>query len=115
MNQDCIFCRIIEGSAKAQIVYQDDALVVFKDIRPKAPVHLLLVPRKHIPTLLDLEPGDENLMGRIFQAAASVAREQGLEEKGFRVVVNCGAQAGQTVFHIHFHLMGGRTLTWPPG
>jgi histidine triad (HIT) family protein len=115
MNQDCIFCRIIEGSAKAQIVYQDDALVVFKDIRPKAPVHLLLVPRKHIPTLLDLELGDENLMGRIFHAAASVAREQGLEEKGFRVVVNCGAQAGQTVFHIHFHLMGGRTLTWPPG
>jgi histidine triad (HIT) family protein len=115
MNEDCIFCRIIEGSAKAQIVYQDDALVVFKDIRPKAPVHLLLVPRKHIPTLLDLEPGDEDLMGRIFRAAAGVAREQGLEEKGFRVVVNCGAQAGQTVFHIHFHLMGGRNLTWPPG
>jgi histidine triad (HIT) family protein len=115
MNQDCIFCRIIEGSAKAQIVYQDDALIVFRDIRPKAPVHLLLVPRKHIPTLLDLETGDESAIGKIFQAASRVAREQGLAEKGFRVVVNCGEQAGQTVFHLHFHLMGGRTLTWPPG
>ncbi|MGH7833472.1 MAG: histidine triad nucleotide-binding protein [Candidatus Binatia bacterium] len=115
MNQDCIFCRIIEGSAKAQIVYQDAALVVFKDLRPKAPVHLLLVPRKHIPTLLDLETGDESLIGSIFQAASRVAREQGLAEKGFRVVVNCGEQAGQTVFHLHFHLMGGRSLAWPPG
>jgi histidine triad (HIT) family protein len=115
MNQDCIFCRIIEGSAKAQIVYQDDALVAFKDIRPKAPVHLLLVPRKHIPTLLDLEAGDEGVIGSIFQAASRVAHEQGLAEKGFRLVVNCGEQAGQTVFHLHFHLMGGRTLTWPPG
>jgi histidine triad (HIT) family protein len=115
MNQECIFCRIVDGTGKARVVYQDDLLLVFEDIRPKAPIHLLLVPRKHVATLLDLQEGDESLIGRIFLTASKVAREQGLAEKGFRVVVNCGEQAGQTVFHIHFHLMGGRRLAWPPG
>ena len=112
---DCLFCGIIEGKIKGELVYQDDSVVAFKDIGPKAPVHILIVPRKHIPTLLDLEPSDGPLVGEIFRVAAKLAAEQGIAEKGFRVVVNSGADAGQTVFHLHYHLLGGRHLSWPPG
>jgi len=112
---DCLFCGIIEGKIKGELVYQDDSVVAFKDIGPKAPVHILIVPRKHIPTLLDLEPSDGPLVGEIFRVAAKLAAEQGIAEKGFRVVVNSGADAGQTVFHLHYHLLGGRHLGWPPG
>ena len=97
------------------MVYQDSSVVAFKDINPKAPVHILIVPRKHIATLLDLEPGDRELDGDVFAAASQVARDQGIAENGFRVVANCGPGAGQSVYHIHFHLLGGRHFSWPPG
>lgn len=112
---DCLFCGIIKGEIKGEFVYQDDSLVAFKDINPKAPVHLLIVPRKHVATLLDVEPGDRELIGDIFQAASRLAKEHGIDKDGFRVVVNCGAGAGQSVFHLHYHLLGGRALSWPPG
>ena len=112
---ECLFCGIIEGKIKGEVVYQDDTVVAFKDINPRAPVHLLIVPRKHIATLLDLDPADGALIGNIFQVAARLARDHGIAKGGFRVVVNCGAGAGQSVFHIHYHLLGGRSFTWPPG
>jgi len=112
---ECLFCGIIEGEIKGDIVYQDDSVVAFRDINPKARVHLLLVPRKHIATLLDVEQGDKGLIGDIFYLAGKLARDQGISKDGFRVVVNCGAAAGQSVYHVHFHLLGGRRFTWPPG
>lgn len=112
---DCLFCGIIKGDIKGDIVYQDESVVAFKDINPKAPVHILIVPRKHVATLLDLKQADKGLVGDVFCVASQLAKEQGIAEDGFRVVVNCGAGAGQSVFHIHFHLLGGRSLTWPPG
>lgn len=105
----------MKGDVKGRIVYQDDSVVAFKDVNPKAPVHLLIVPRKHIATLLDLQPEDKSLIGDIFSVANRLAKDQGLADKGFRVVVNCGANAGQTVFHLHFHLLGDRPFSWPPG
>ena len=112
---DCLFCGIVEGKIKANLVYQDDAVVAFKDIAPRAPVHILIIPRKHIVSVLDLEPSHAVLIGGIFQVAAKLAREQGIAESGFRVVVNSGPQAGQSVFHLHYHLLGGRPMSWPPG
>ena len=112
---ECLFCGIIEGKIKGDIVYQDDSVVAFKDVGPKAPVHILIVPRKHIATVLDLGPSDGALIGDIFRVAAKLAAEQGIAQKGFRVVVKCGSDAGQTVFHLHYHLLGGRHLSWPPG
>ena len=112
---ECLFCAIVEGKIKANLVYQDDAVVAFKDIAPKAPVHILIIPRKHVVSVLDLEAGDGELTGRIFQIAAKLAREQGIAESGFRMVVNSGADAGQSVFHLHYHLLGGRRMSWPPG
>ena len=112
--QDCIFCKIIKKEIPAEIVYENDTVLVFKDIKPAAPVHLLLIPKKHIPTFFDLEEGDSRLLGDLHLAAGEVARQMGLE-KGFRLVSNCNEDAGQLVFHIHYHLMAGRTLHWPPG
>lgn len=112
---DCLFCGIIEGKIKGEIVYQDDSVVAFKDIAAKAPVHILIVPRKHIATVLDIEAGDGPLLANIFRVAAKLAEGQGIAQQGFRVVVNCGPDAGQTVFHLHYHLLGGRHLSWPPG
>jgi histidine triad (HIT) family protein len=112
---DCLFCRIIEGKIKGELVYQDSNVVAFKDIGPKAPVHILIVPRKHIATVLDLGPEDGVLVGEIFRVAAKLAQDLGIAEKGFRVVVNSGTDAGQTVFHLHYHLLGGRPMGWPPG
>jgi histidine triad (HIT) family protein len=112
---DCLFCGIAEGRIKGNIVYQDDSVVAFKDIRPQAPVHVLIVPRKHVATILDLEASDGAVTGQILSVAAKLAREQGIAESGFRVVVNSGADAGQSVFHLHFHLLGGRHFSWPPG
>ena len=112
---DCLFCRIVNGEIKGDIVYQDGSVVAFKDINPQAPVHILIVPRKHIATLLEFAEGDKGLVYDIFSAAAKLAKEQGIAKDGFRVVVNCGPGAGQTVYHIHYHLLGGRPLRWPPG
>jgi histidine triad (HIT) family protein len=112
---DCLFCSIIQGKSKGAIVYRDDEVVAFHDIRPEAPVHILIVPRKHIPSLSSLEPGDVPVLGAIFTAAAKLAKELGVAESGYRVVVNNGADAGQSVFHLHYHLLGGRPMGWPPG
>ena len=113
--RDCLFCGIVEGKVKANLVYQDDSIVAFKDIAPKAPVHILIIPRKHLVSVSDIAEADRALIGQIFQVAARLAREQGIANNGYRVVVNSGADAGQSVFHLHFHLLGGRQMTWPPG
>ena len=112
---DCLFCGIVEGKIKGEIVYQDNSVAAFKDVNPKAPIHILIVPKKHIATLLDLEPGDKGLVGEMFFVANRLAKEQGISKNGFRVAVNCGAGAGQSVFHLHLHLLGGRAFAWPPG
>jgi histidine triad (HIT) family protein len=112
---DCLFCGIIAGKVKGEIVYRDDSVVAFKDILPRAPVHILIVPRKHIATVMDLEPSDSALVGEIFRVAAKLAQDEGIAATGFRVVVNCGQDAGQSVFHLHYHLLGGRVMGWPPG
>lgn len=111
---DCLFCNIIAGKMDTEFVYEDERVVAFKDINPQAPVHILIVPRKHISTLLDLKEEDNTLIGHIYQIANKLAREYEIED-GFRVVSNCKEKGGQTVFHIHFHLLGGRKLQWPPG
>ncbi|AEG16178.1 histidine triad (HIT) protein [Desulfofundulus kuznetsovii DSM 6115] len=115
MVQDCIFCKIVKKEIPAEIVYEDDHVMAFKDIHPAAPVHLLLIPKKHIPTFFDLTDEDVSIIGRVQLAAARVARQLNLEEKGFRLVSNCKEDAGQLIFHIHYHLLGGRALQWPPG
>ena len=112
---DCLFCKIIGGQIPGNIVFQDDQLVAFKDINPQAPLHALIVPRRHIASLNDLTPGDDALVGSMFRAAAALAKEQGYAERGYRTVFNTNREAGQTVFHIHLHLLAGRALTWPPG
>jgi histidine triad (HIT) family protein len=112
---DCLFCGIVDGKIKANLVYQDERLVAFKDTNPQAPVHILIIPRKHLAGVLDVEIADGALISEIFQVAARLAREQGVAESGFRIVVNSGSNAGQSVFHLHYHLLGGRRMTWPPG
>jgi histidine triad (HIT) family protein len=112
---DCLFCGIVAEKVKANVVFKNDYVVVFKDINPKAPVHLLIIPRKHIAGVLDIEPEDDAIIGEIFQVAAQLARDHGIAESGFRVAVNSGPDAGQSVFHLHYHLLGGRQMTWPPG
>lgn len=113
--QDCIFCKIAKKEIPAEIVYEDDYVVAFKDLNPEAPVHLLLIPKKHIPTLFDLKEEDVEIAGRLQLAASHVARELGLSDRGYRLVSNCGQDAEQIVMHIHYHLMAGRSLKWPPG
>jgi histidine triad (HIT) family protein len=111
----CLFCRIVAGEIPATIVHQDDRTVAFKDINPQAPTHVLIIPRRHIATLNDLTGDDDTIVGELVRRAAAIARELGLSDRGFRTVLNCNADAGQTVFHIHLHLLGGRRLGWPPG
>jgi histidine triad (HIT) family protein len=112
---DCIFCKIVEKKIPAKIVYEDDTVLAFEDLTPQAPVHVLLIPKKHISTLLDAGDEDLNLFGHIIKAANGIAREKGIAERGFRLVANCNAESGQSVFHVHFHLLGGRPMHWPPG
>ncbi len=114
MNE-CLFCAIVEGSVKAQIVYQDDQVLAFKDIAPKAPVHILIIPRKHLAGVSNVTDQDRAVMGRIFEIAAQLARQQRIADSGYRIVVNSGADAGQSVLHLHYHLLGGRRMSWPPG
>lgn len=111
----CLFCRIVAGEIPAALVYQDDRLVAFKDINPQAPGHVLVIPRRHIATLNDLSEADDAVVGEIVRRAAAIAGELGFRDRGYRTVFNCNAEAGQTVFHIHLHLLGGRPMTWPPG
>lgn len=112
---DCLFCKIIAGEIKGTIVYQDESVIALEDINPQAPMHLLVVPRRHISTLNDLSPGDDGLVGELTRRAAALAKERGYADRGYRTVFNCNADAGQTVFHIHLHVLSGRRLTWPPG
>jgi len=113
--ESCIFCRIAAGEVAAKIVHRDEAVVAFRDVNPQAPVHVLLIPRKHIPSLCDLAAPDASLVGQIVQLAAGLAESEGIAGRGFRLVANCGPEAGQSVDHVHFHLLGGRPLGWPPG
>ncbi len=112
---DCLFCKIISGAIPAKIIYRDDLVAVFDDINPQAPVHKLIVPLHHIATLNDLHGEDDELVGHMVQTCAMLAKELGIAEDGYRVVFNCNADAGQSVFHIHAHILGGRQMTWPPG
>ena len=112
---NCLFCKIIAGDIPATKVYEDDRLIAFNDINPQAPMHVLIVPKKHVATLNDLSAGDDDLVGAMVRTAARVAKDRGHDGPGYRTVFNCNAQAGQTVFHIHLHVLGGRVLTWPPG
>jgi histidine triad (HIT) family protein len=111
----CIFCKITSGEIPSEMVYQDEQLVAIEDINPAAPLHLLLIPRKHIVNTLDLQPEDDALIGHLHRVAARIANERGVAESGFRIVTNTNGDAGQSVFHIHFHMLAGRCLTWPPG
>jgi len=113
---DCIFCKIIKGEIPSALVYENEHVVAFKDISPVAPIHLLIVPKKHIPTTMDITEEDgTTIIPQIFAAIGHLAKEFNLEQEGFRVVNNCGSYGGQTVNHLHFHLLGGRQLQWPPG
>jgi histidine triad (HIT) family protein len=112
---DCLFCRIIAGEIPGSIVYQDDNVVAFNDINPQAPTHVLIVPRRHIASLNDLKSGDDQIVGELVRRAAAIAMDRGVSAGGYRTVFNTNRDAGQTVFHIHLHLLGGRSLDWPPG
>ncbi len=112
---DCIFCKIVSKEIPSTIVYEDDKILAFKDVNPAAPVHVLIIPKQHISSVMELEAEHVNLMGHILLASQKIAKELGIDEKGFRIVNNCGDDGGQTVGHIHFHLLGGRQLQWPPG
>ena len=111
----CLFCKIAAGEIPAKIVYQDQYLLAIEDLNPAAPLHLLLIPKKHIVNTLDLLPEDDALIGHLHRIAAKIATERGVAESGFRIVANTNAAAGQSVFHIHFHLLAGRSMQWPPG
>ncbi len=112
---ECIFCRISAGEVPARKIYEDDLFIAFEDIHPQAPVHILLIPRKHIPSLAEAPASEARLLGELLLRAREIAREKGLDEDGYRLVVNTGEGAGQSVFHIHVHILGGRPMGWPPG
>ncbi|RDH87004.1 MAG: histidine triad nucleotide-binding protein [endosymbiont of Escarpia spicata] len=112
---DCLFCKMVSGDIQPNVVYEDDDVLAFRDLNPQAPTHILVIPKRHISTLNDLEPGDEALMGNLVLTAARIAEKEGIAEAGYRTLLNCNAEAGQTVFHIHLHLLGGRPMGWPPG
>jgi len=114
-NTDCLFCKIAAGDIDADIVYQTEHTVAFRDVNPQAPTHVLIVPRRHIASINALEKADAEEIGRLFLAAKDIAAQEGFADPGYRVTMNCNAAAGQTVFHIHLHLLGGRQLGWPPG
>jgi histidine triad (HIT) family protein len=112
---NCIFCRIASGDIPTNVVYQDDQVVAFRDLNPQAPTHVLVVPRRHVATLNDLGETDAELVGRMYLAARQIAADEGVAERGYRTVFNCNAEAGQSVFHLHLHVLGGRPMGWPPG
>jgi histidine triad (HIT) family protein len=112
---DCLFCKIVAREIPGSIVFEDDHVLAFNDINPQAPMHVLLVPKRHIASLNDLTPGDDQIVGELARRAAAIAKERGIADKGYRTVFNTNREAGQTVFHIHMHLLGGRSMQWPPG
>lgn len=115
VNMDCLFCTIAEGDIPADKVYEDEDILAFRDISPQAPVHILIIPRKHISSLNDLEKADNALTGKMIEVAAMLAGQEGIAESGYRTVFNCNSDGGQAVYHLHLHLIGGRQMTWPPG
>jgi histidine triad (HIT) family protein len=116
MNQpDCLFCKILSGDIPADVIYETDRVLAFRDINPQAPTHVLIIPRRHIAMINDISIDDAEDVGLLFAAAGEIAKAEGFSDDGYRVVMNCGEAAGQTVFHLHLHLLGGRTLGWPPG
>lgn len=111
----CLFCKIASGEIPADAIYEDDALLAFRDIKPQAPTHVLLIPKKHIATVNDVEADDAALLGRMMLAAKHIAQAEGLSQQGYRLVMNVNAAGGQEIYHIHLHILGGRQMTWPPG
>jgi histidine triad (HIT) family protein len=114
-NSSCLFCKIIAGEIPSKGIYEDEQLFAFEDINPQAPLHVLVIPRRHIATLNDLASGDDTLVGSMVRRAAAIAQSRGVDGSGYRTVLNCNSDAGQSVFHIHLHLLGGRAMSWPPG
>lgn len=114
-SADCLFCKILAGDIPADIIFESDDALAFRDINPQAPTHVLIIPREHIATINELDAGDEAVVGNLFLVAKQIAKQEGIADAGYRVVMNCNAAAGQTVFHLHLHLLGGRQLGWPPG
>ncbi len=112
---DCLFCKMVAGTIKANTVFETDHVLAFRDIHPQAPTHVLVIPKRHIATINDLTSADAQLVGEMLLAAQTVAQHEGIAERGYRTVMNCNADAGQSVFHIHLHVLGGRALSWPPG
>ena len=112
---DCLFCKIRDGEIPCEKVFENDEILAFHDVNPQAPVHILIVPKKHIATVNDIEESDIGTVGKMMLAASEIANDNGIAEEGYRLVMNCNAKAGQTVFHIHLHLLGGRVMTWPAG
>ena len=115
MSSDCLFCKILAGEIPAELVYESDTAVAFRDINPQAPTHVLVIPRKHISTINDITADDEAVVGSLYSAAREIAAAEGISDDGYRAVMNCNEGAGQSVFHIHLHVLGGRPMTWPPG
>ncbi len=112
---DTLFGKIARGEIPADIVYEDEDVLAFRDVAPQAPIHILVIPRKSIPTINDLQPGDAELVGKLYLAAKKIAEDEGIAEAGYRTVINCNAGGGQTIYHMHLHLLGGRPMHWPPG
>ena len=112
---DCLFCKMVAGEIKPAKVYEDENILAFRDINPQAPLHVLVVPKEHIATLNDLEDEQSSLIGKLYLAAKQIAMQEGFSERGYRTVMNCNAEAGQSVYHIHLHLLAGREMRWPPG
>jgi histidine triad (HIT) family protein len=112
---DCLFCRMVKGEIKPDVVHEDEDVLAFRDLNPQAPVHVLVIPKLHLATLNDLDESHAALMGKLFLAAKKVAEQEGLAERGYRTVINCNAEAGQSVYHVHLHLLAGRAMHWPPG
>jgi histidine triad (HIT) family protein len=115
VGEECIFCKIVEGSIPANIVYRDDQVVAFEDIRPVAPVHLLIIPTQHISSIRDIDGSNAGVLQTLVNTANRLAKQKGIHDAGFRININAGPNGGQTVYHLHLHLLGGRFMTWPPG
>ncbi len=112
---DCLFCKMVAGEIKPDVVYEDDAVMAFRDVNPQAPLHVLVIPRVHIATTNDLTAENVDIVGKLYLAAKQIAADEGVAEPGYRMVMNCNPGAGQSVYHIHLHLLGGRAMAWPPG
>ena len=111
----CLFCSVVDGTIQSTMVYEDEHAVAFQDIHPQAPVHILVIPKRHVQSVQDFEDSDAELLGHLLMVCVKLAKQKGISESGYRIVTNSGTHAGQTVPHLHFHLLGGRSMTWPPG